>query len=416
MNPAIGRLLTRDDDVPGSANAVLSYAFWQSNFGGDPSVLGRTIALNGTSFSIVGVAEQKFTNLSPGKAQDLWLTIAGSKSMGIKWAKRSEGISNWWLVVVARLAPSVTRAQAESEATVLFRNQITHGEKPLAKEEDNTRIVLTQVQSGLTGRRERYSTRLYVLMGAVGLILLIACANVAGLLLARSAARRKEIALRLALGARRMRIVRQLLTESLLLSFIGGAVGIAFAFWGVKAITALLGGVQDFAFAVTPDWRVLAFTLSVSTFTGIFFGLAPAMRNTRLDLTSALKENAPVNTIAGEGAWWRRVQMGNLLVVAQVALSVVVTIGAGLLVRTVRNLQHIDPGFDTKNVLLFDVDPTRTGMKDEQARNLYGELRERFAAIPGVASATYSSGGLLSGGQWREGMRVEGSRVWSLTA
>jgi len=411
VNPAVGRVLTRDDDTPGVTTVVLSYAFWQSNFGGDPSVVGRGIALNGAPFTIVGVAERKFTNFSPGKTQDLWLTIAASKTMGIRWAKRSDGISNWWLVIVARLAPGVTPAQAESDATVLFRNQIMHGEQPLAKNEDDPRLVLTQVQSGLTGRRSQYSTRLYVLMSAVGLILLIACANVAGLLLARSAARQKEVALRLALGAKRMRIVRQLLTESLLLSLIGGAVGIAFAFRGVKAITALLaaGTGLPFAFVVAPDWRVLAFTLGASTFTGIFFGLAPAMRNTRLDLTSALKENAPTIAIPGDGGWWRRIQMGNVLVVAQVALTVVVAIGAGLLVRTVRNLQHIDPGFDTHNVLLFDLDPTRTGMKDEQARNLYDQLRERFAAIPGVASATYSSGGLLSGGQWREGMRVDGS-------
>ena len=411
VNAAIGRTLTREDDLPGMTTVVLSYAFWQSNFGRDPAVLGRTIALNGATFTIVGVAERTFTNFAPGKSQDLWLTIAGSKTMGIKWARRSDGIGNWWLVIVGRLAPGVTPARAAAEATVIFQNQITHGEQPLAKPEDNTKIVLKPVQSGLTGRRDQYSTRLYVLMCAVGLILLIACANVAGLLLARSTARRKEIALRLALGARRMRIVRQLLTESLLLSFLGGALGIAFAFWGVRAITALLAGGegQNFAFVVSPDWRVLAFTLAASTFTGIFFGLAPALRTTRVDLTSALKENAPVNAIAAEDAWWRRIQTGNVLVVAQVALCVVVMIGAGLLVRTVRNLQHIDPGFDTKNVLLFDVDPTRTGMKDEQAASLYNSLREKFEALPGVTSATYSSGELMSGGQWHEGVRVEGS-------
>ncbi len=411
VNPAIGRLLTRDDDAAGPTNVVLTYAYWQSNFGGDPSVVGKTIELNGAPFNIVGVAEQKFTNLSPGKAQDLWLTIGASKTMGIKWAKRSEGISNWWLVLVARLSPGVARAQAESEATVLFRNQIIHGERPLSKDEDNPRIALVPAQSGLTGRRSQYSTRLYVLMCAVGLILLIACANVAGLLLARSAARQKEIALRLALGARRMRIVRQLLTESLLLSFIGGAFGIAFAFWGVRVITALLGEGTDtrFAFVVAPDWRVLAFTLSAATLTGIFFGLAPAMRSTRVDLTSALKENSPTNAATGEDVWWWRVQMGNVLVVAQVGLCVVVAIGAGLLVRTVRNLQHMDLGFDAHNVLLFDLNPTRTGMKDEQAENLYRELRRTFAALPGVVSATYSSGELLSGGEWRETVRVDGS-------
>jgi predicted permease len=411
VKPALGRLLSREDDTPAVSPVVLSYAFWKSDFGGDPAVLGRTISLNGAPFTVVGVSEQKFTNLSPGKTQELWMTISAAKAMGVRWAQRSDGISNWWLVLIGRIAPGVTRAQAEAEATILFRNQVVHGGQPISKEEDNLRITLIAAQAGLSGRRGAYATRLYVLSCAVGLILLIACANVAGLLLARSAVRQKEMALRLALGARRSRIVRQLLTESVLLSAIGGAVGIAFAFWGVRAITSLWAGVSGnrFAFVVAPDWRVLAFTLGASMFTGILFGLAPAMRNTRLDLTSALKENAPTAWAAlNAGPWWRRIPMGSALVVAQVALSVVVMIGAGLLVRTIDRLRNVDLGFDAHNVLQFEIDPTRLGMKDEQAQNLYRQLRDEFAALAGVSSATYSSGALLSGGQWQSSFHLDG--------
>ena len=410
VNAAIGRTLGPGDDSPtASPVVVLSYAYWQTEFGGERSAIGRTILLNNGPFTIVGVAEPSFTNLSPGKTQDCWLPITMLPRLGIPWGRSMKDPSNWWLVVLGRLKPGVSREQAQAAASLIFRNEMLHGGKPLSKPQDDPAITLTPSQEGLTGSRGDFSATLYTLMIAVGFILLIACANVAGLLLARAAARQKEMAVRLAVGAGRARIVRQLLTESVMLSLTGGALGVLFAYWGIHAITALMSGSSDqpFRFIVGPDWRVLAFTISVSLLTGLLFGLAPAFRSTRLDLTPALKENA--STFPGGAArQGRQLHLGNALVVAQVALSIVVLIGAGLLVRTLENLRSINPGFDTRNILLFGIDPTLMGYKDAQIETLCHDLRDRLAALPGVISVGYSSDALLSGNLWTEDVYVEG--------
>jgi len=410
VSAAIGRTLGPSDDSPSAAPAaVLSYAYWQNAFGGSRSVLGRTILLNKIVFTIVGVAEPSFTNLSPGKTQDLWLTIAMLPRLRIDWARKIDGPTNWWLLIMARLKPGVSLAQAQTGTTLVFRNEVLYGPKPIWKAPDDPRIFVTRAQEGLIGQRGHLSKMLYVLMSAVGIVLLIACANVTGLLLSRAAARQKEVAVRLALGAPCARILRQLLTESVLLSLSGGVFGIVFAYWGVHAITALMMGdsSQRFPYVVAPDWRVLSFALGVCILTGIVFGLAPAVRGTRVDLTPALKENVLAAIPGSVGRLWP-FHLGSALVVAQVALSVPVLIGAGLLVRTLENLRNINPGFDTRNVLVFDVDPTLLGYKRAQIKNLYSELRDRFVALPGVTSVTYSSDALLNGGRWSETVHVEG--------
>jgi predicted permease len=405
VTAALGRTLGPEDDLLSASPAVvLSYAFWQSAFGGDRSVIGRTIQLNRIPFVIVGVAAPRFTSLSPGKTQDFFVPLS-MLPLNIDWAKNSRTLRNWWLVIVARIKPGVTLAKAQAAASLAFRNEMVNGEKPLSKPSDDPRIILASIQQGLTGDRGEFSTELYVLMAAAGLVLLIACANVAGLLVSRSAARQKEMAVRLALGARGGRIVRQLLTESVLLSLVGGTLGILFAFWGVHAITAVImaGSEGPFPFVVGPDWPVLAFAVAVSVSAGILFGLAPALRSTKLDLMPALKENFSTHP---EGA--RRFHLGNVLVTIQAALSIIALIGAGLLVRTLQNLRNVNPGFDTRNVLLFGIDPTLEKYTDPQIQALYRELRERFAALPGVISTSYSSDALLSGGLWTETVRVEG--------
>ncbi|HUI40360.1 MAG TPA: ABC transporter permease [Terriglobia bacterium] len=410
VNAALGRTLGPADDSPSAPPAaVLSYAFWQTAFGGDRSALGRTISLNSVPFTIVGVTDPKFTNLSPGKTQDLFLPLSMVERLNIPWGRNARSADEWWLVIVARLKPGVTMAQAQAAVSLVFRNEMLHGAKPRSKAADNPAIALSAAQTGLSGRRGSVSNSLYVLMFAVALLLLIACANVAGLLLSRAATRQKEIAVRLAVGAGRARIVRQLLTECVLLSFSGGCLGILFAYWGVHAMTALILGSADrpFPFAVAPDWRVLAFTLSVAVLTGIIFGLAPAFRSTRLDLTPALKENAgavPFGDARGAG----RFQLGKVLVVVQVALSMIVLIGAGLLVRTLHNLRSINPGFDARNVLLFGINPTLVKYQTTQIQSLYGALQDQLAALPGVLSVSYSSDALLSGGLWTEDLHVEG--------
>jgi predicted permease len=410
VGTALGRTLGPDDDTVAAAPAaVLSYAFWQTAFGGDRSAVGRTISLNSVQFTIVGVADPKFTNLSPGKTQDLFLAVSMVERLNIGWGTHTRSLDNWWLVILARLKPGVTLEKAQASASLTFRDEMLHGAKPPSKPEDNPAIVLSPAQTALSGERRFFSKPLYVLMAAVGLLLLIACANVAGLLLARATTRQKEMAVRLAVGADRARIVRQLLTESVVLSLAGGALGVLFAYWGVHAMTAMILADPDrpFPFIVQPDWRVLGFTISVALLTGILFGLAPAFRSTRFDLTPALKGNAP-GIPFGEGRAGRPFHLGKALVVLQVGLSMIALIGAGLLVRTLRNLREINPGFDARNVLLFGIDPTLAKYRVSQIQNLYRTLQDQLGALPGVTSVSYSSDALLHGGLWTEDVHIEG--------
>lgn len=404
----IGRTLGPRDDSPSAPPAtVISYAFWQSAFGGKADVLGRTILLNKVPFTIVGVAQRSFTNLSPGKTQDLWLPIAMMPRLQIDWGSHTETMNNWWLLIIGRLKPGVSLGQAQAAASLVFRNEVLYGPKPYAKPANDPRIFVTRVQDTLVGQRGRFATVLFVLMFAVGTILLIACANVAGLLLSRATSRQKEVAVRLALGAGRTTILRQLLTESVLLSALGGIIGIVFAFWGLHVITTLVTGRSSshFPYVVAPDWRVFAFAAAACVVTGLLFGLAPAFRSTRIDLTPTLKEIA--SSLPG-GSAKAGFRLGNALVIAQVALSVVVLIGAGLLVRTFENLRSIDPGFDVHNLLLFEIDPGKLGYKDAQIHSVFSEMRDRLAAIPGVDSVAYSSVALLMGDEWGTTVHVEG--------
>jgi predicted permease len=414
VNTILGRPLRPADDSPNAPLAiVLSYKYWQSAFGGERKAVGSAVRINGIPVEIVGVASPQFTNLAPGKTQDLFLPISALPQFRLPWF----GIENTlndpysvWLVMVGRLKRGVAIGQAQAAAGVIFRNEMLHGAKPLSKAADNPRIALVPAQDGLSGQRGHIASLLYVMMIAVGAVLLIACANVAGLMLARSAARQKEMAVRLALGAGRARVIRQLLTESIMLSVAGGALGVLLAIWGVHAVTALLtsGSDRPFGFVVAPDWRVLAFTIGVTFITGILFGLAPAFRGTRVDLTPALKESASSLPRCGMriGRWFR---LGDALVVAQVALSILVLVGAGLLVRTLRNLHEVNPGFDTQNVLLFGIDPSLIGYKDAQSVQLFRDLRERFAALPGVISASYSSDALLAGALSSTSLHLDGT-------
>jgi predicted permease len=411
VKPALGRLIDQgDDSLAAPAVVVLSYNYWRSQFGAAPSVLGGKILLNKIPFTIIGVAEPRFDALSPGNTISVWLPLATLSQLDRPWDNRDMDPANWWLVVVGRLAPGTTREQAQAAVSTTFHSEMTSGAKPLIKAEDDPRISLVPVDQGLAGNRSEISTPLYVLSLAVGIVLLIACANVAGLMLARAAARQKEMAIRFALGASRGRILRQLLTESLLLSLAGGALGVLFASWCVASIVNFLETSQNGNAPFSPgiDARVLLFTATVSILTGVLFGLAPALRGLRVDLTPALKEGAvrSSGTVGGEKRW---LSTGNGLVVAQVALSIVVLAGAGLLARTLQNLKNLDPGFDTRNVLTFSLDPTLIGYKPADTANAYRELRARFSAMPGVTSVSYSWLALLGGGRWRTTFHLTGN-------
>jgi putative ABC transport system permease protein len=277
--------------------------------------------------------------------------------------------------------------------------EVSSGPKTLSTVADNPEVTLVAAQTGLTGARTQYSNPLYVLMLAVGIILLIACANVAGLILSRAAARQREMAVRLALGAGRARVVRQLLTESVMLAALGGALGILFAYWGAHTIISFVSSNQTrpLGFATGVDLRVLGFTVAVSLLTGIFFGIAPTFRSARVDLMPTLKEGERSSASSGHACvkWF---SIGNALVMAQVALAIVVLVGAGLLVRTLANLRSIDVGFDSHNILIFGIDPTLIGYKGPQLDVFYRDLQGRLSEMPGVKSASYSTGPLLSGG------------------
>jgi macrolide transport system ATP-binding/permease protein len=414
LKTAFGRPLGHADDTPSAPPAiVLDYRYWQRSFGADPSSVGRTVRINNVEAVIAGVADPRFTGLTPGKTRDFFMPLSLSRQVrGDWWGSRDRltDPTNWWVVIVARLKPGASIVQAQAEASAIFRSETLRGAKPMLTESDAPAIKLLPAREGLNNQTNNIAPMLNLIMAAVAFVLLIACANVAGLTLARSAKRRKEMAVRQALGARRARIVRQLLTESLLLSTAGGVLGILVAFWGVEAIVKLLGSgsSKPFPFVIAPDWRVLAFTTAVTLVTGIVSGLAPTLRTARLDLTPALRENAS-SLPGGDVHTGRGIRLSDALVVAQVALSIVVLVGAGLLVRTLRNLETFNPGFDSHNVLLFGINPKFAGYKDRQTSDLYRDLQQRFAALPGVLSASYSEEALLSGGRSSTDVHLDGA-------
>src|SRR2546430_6050796 len=302
VGAAVGRTFGPSDDTLGApVVAVLGYGYWQSAFGGDPAAVGKTIWLNSVPVTIVGVAAKEFPSIDPARGRAIWLPLSASSQLGMDLyghvsgdhPSLQAGDDIWWVYTVARLKGGITLDQAQAAAGALFHNDVLDKSKELFKAEDAPRLVLMPAPQAISGLREQFSTPLAILMTAVGMVLLVACANVAGLMLARSSTRQKEFAVRLALGAARAKIVRQLLTESLLLSLAGGAAGILLAYWSVQSLVAFMsrGGLWPSHLAVHLDLRVLAFAATASVLTGILFGLAPTFRGIHLDLTPALKES-----------------------------------------------------------------------------------------------------------------------------
>ena len=401
LRPSLGRLLgPADDTADTSPVVVLSYSYWKRQFGGAPSVIGKSITINNASFVVAGVGPAGFQGLDPGMVNDVWLPLS-TQSRVSKYVPKNTDAASWWLMVGARLKPGVKPAQAQAVTEAVFRRGVTGGTSPLLKPQDAPGIGLAGVRHGLFTLRRRFGDPLFLLMAAVGLVLLIACANIASLMLARTSARQKELAVRFALGAELSRIFRQLLTESLIMAVAGGLLGIALAYLGSRSLAAFLSAnwYTSLAIDVHPDARVLGFTVGVAALAGILFGLAPAPRGTRVEVAPALKESAPLLAREGiEGRWTpRRLGLGNTLVVVQVTLSILVLVGASLLVRTLINLATMDVGFDPRNLVIFGVEPELNGYKGERLARLFPELQERLGAVPGVASVGYSSVPLLSG-------------------
>jgi len=396
MRPAAGRLIEPSDDAPAAAPAVvLSYAYWKAHFNGQLSVIGTSVLIEGKSATIAGVAPAAYTGLNPGVPFDLWLPLASQPGLLKGWFTNDP--HSLWVEVIARLKPGVSIAQAQAATNVIFARATT-APGGIFKPEDAPQVELLDLERGLVTLRRQFREPLLILLTAVGLLLLVACTNVAGLLVARATGRQREMAVRLALGASRTRLVRQLLTESLLLSLVGGALGIGVAYWGASSLAAFFSGnwYTPLRVDVRPDGYVLAFTFFVAIAAGALFGLAPAFRVVRVDLTPALKTSQTVVVNRQRGVF--RVLAGGSLVIAQVALSIVILAAAGLFVRTLVNLETQDVGFDTQNLLLVSVDPGARNVDVDRYQSLRDELDRRFEELPGVVSTSYSTFWPLGGG------------------
>jgi macrolide transport system ATP-binding/permease protein len=379
---AAGRSFTSEEcQTPGASPVVvLSHRFWEQRFGSDPNVVGKPITLNRQAFTVIGIATREF-NGTELKAPDVWVPI----TMQAQLMQGRDLLAHqhiWWLMVVGRMKPGVSLHQAEAEMMLLA------GQQDLAYPGRKTQIIVTP-GSFLSDpdRRNRFFNIAVQLMAVVGLVLLIACANVANLSLARAATRQREIAVRLALGASRLRLVRQLLTESLLIAMMGGAIGLLLAYWTVSLVITTSDFTQFlFTLDLRPDLRVFSYTLLVSVATGLIFGLVPALQSTRPNLNSALKDEG-----AAFGQRLRRLRLRALLIVAQVTVSLVLLITAGLLVRGLQHANTLDPGFEIQQTLLTSLDLRQQGYDRNKAVLFYRQLNERLKALPGVNSVSLTS-------------------------
>jgi predicted permease len=411
----IGRTITdADDSLAATPVAVLSHQFWTTRFNGDRSVIGRQVNFNNIAFTIIGVTPKGFGGtMQVGSSQDVSIPLAWEPQIAAE-RTNSRGAGVWWLRMMGRLKPGSTMEQAQATLAGAFQQSViehraarqarTQSALRTLEPNDYPRLGVDPGNQGEMNSRRSLKKPLRLLFGVVGLVLLISCANVANLLLVRATSRRKEIAVRLALGAGRSRLIRQLLTESLLLGAFGGALGILFALWikdGLFMATEW-GGREMGSLSATLDLRVLGFTVGLTLLTSIVFGIVPAFRATGFDLTPTLKDRGRNSSAVGRSLFSKS------MVVLQVSVSVLLLIGAGLLVRTLQNLRHVDTGFNASNLLLFSVDPALIGYKDEKLSTLYKQMFARLEAVPGVQSVTFSRHALLAQGATSSSMFVAG--------
>lgn len=403
---AAGRLIVSDDDrAAAQPVAVLSYAFSQTHFGNPANAAGRSILINNKPFTVIGVAPPGFFGVDPGAAPDLFLPmhanimIGASTTAGFQASDYSDQ-NYYWVLVMGRLRPGVSLVQAQAALAPPFHQWVASTATTDAQRATLPVLSVREGASGQDSLRRQFSKPLYVLLTLVGLILAIACANVANLLLARATSRRREMALRLSVGAGRPRVVRQLLTESVLLASLGGALGVLFAIWGIRVLTFLLSnGEGKFPVHAVMNWHVLGAAATLCILTGLLFGLVPAIQSTRVDVVSALKETRAGQT-GSERSFWR-IRTPEILMAGQIAISLLMLVAAGLFVRTLSNLQSIELGFNRENVLLFQLNARQAGHKDPEIATFYGNLRKRFAAIPGVRNASLGSESLIKAGSGR---------------
>src|SRR5690349_7404133 len=421
VNAILGRTISAEDDkTPGASPvAVISYRFWTRRFSQNPGVIGRTVRLNGYPFTIVGVTPAGFDGEVVGDLQDLWVPMMMQAQImkGRDWL---ENPSTSWLQIMARLKPGVSIEQAKANINLVFDQSLKDSFGAKLPIDDRQALLKSHPQieviaggRGLSGLRPQAEKPLILLMIMVGLVLLTACVNVANLLLARASAREKEIAVRLAIGAAPRRVLQQMLTESVLLALLGGAVGLFIANWGTRVLLTLALLKPSDSFAPTPiervnthpDLYVFGFTAAICLLTGVLFGLVPALRALGVQVTPTLKETSLASGTRTVHSGWG---WGKLLVAGQVTLSMLVLFAAGLMVRTLRNLQNLDLGYNREHLLIVSVDPISAGYKPPQIAAVCRQLIEAFNGVPGVRAATISENGLFSGSESGDGIIVEG--------
>jgi len=419
ISSAAGRTFNSDVDRArgGAPIAVISYSFWKESFGLSPTALGQTIQIHDTSFEIVGVTPPGFFGETVGEAPDIWVPLVMQSAIypGKDYLSPStQGLLNqeMWLQVIGRLKPGISFAQARASVNVAFMNLLESKAGNLSTEDRHEalsqKINLQPGGRGASTLHSDFAQPLKLLMVLVGLVLLIACANVANLLLASGTARQKEFVMRLAMGAGRWRLIRQLLTESLLLAALGGVAGIVLAQWADALLLRMVsagagsGGIQ---LNLQPDARMLAFTVGLTLLTAVFFGLIPALLVTRTNMSPAMKSSGA--GFLGQSVW-QRLSIGKLLVVTQVAVSLILLVAAGLSVRSLAKLGEVQLGYNRDNLLLFRVDPVAGGFQGPAATHVYEQLLDRISAIPGVRVASVSHNGLFSHAESGDPVSVEG--------
>lgn len=401
VNPSSGRLLQQADDIPGAPPvAVLSHSFAQSHFADLSTAPGQTILVNNIAFGVVGVAPPGFYGVDPAVAPDFYVPLRSSLVLKQRFGASEPAVylakNYYWLEMMVRLRPGVTHAQAQAALAPMFHQWVESTATNDKQRASLPQLLVREGATGLNTLRRQYAKPLYVLLGMVTLILAIACANIANLLLARATARKKEMAVRLSIGAGRLRLIRQLLTESLLLATCGGLLGVLFAIWGIRFLSLLIAyGRENFMLRPELNWQVLLAALALSLLTGLLFGIAPALQSTRVDVMPALKD-ARAGDLTSRG--FARPTLSQVLVVTQIGLSLLLLAGAGLFVRSLQNLQSIQLGFNSEDVLLFRLNARQAGHQDASIVSFYTDLQNRFAAIPGVRAVSAADAAILGDG------------------
>jgi len=379
--------------------AVISYGYWTRRFHNDPAVLGTSIVVDDNALTVVGITPPSFTGEIVGVSNDIWIPLTMQPALQPHTPTLTSRSASW-LLLLGRVAPGRTLSEATAELGPLYTQLVVAS----ASGRDGAEFVaahhtmyIGEGARGFSRVRATFETPLFTLLIGVGLLLVIICANVANLLLARAVVRGREIAVRLALGANRGRLVRQLLTESVLLALTGSATGMLFAWWASRALIAQAFNGASVPLDLSIDVRVMAFTLGVSFIAVVIFGLVPALRASRVELATTIRASASSASSGAIGHRGRKAPLGKLLIAAQVALSVVMLVGAGMLVRSLRNVQAADVGLDRDHLLITDVDINARGYSGDRLQQLAHAVRDRIAAIPGVSAVTYSENGIFSG-------------------